>query len=160
GGPRLEVALHVEPAEQSGEVECGPTPALPGAAGAARAERLLEIDERHARVLRNPAARRSAAAAADLPGLDEHDLDAGDGERIRRRTAGQPAADDHDVALLRAALPRKHRHARFRKAIDPGRAVVVGHSPFAVRGSWFVVRGKTSTGGQETRRKRRFSLEK
>ena len=40
---------------------------------------------------------KRAHAAADLPRFDQRHLDAGGGEGIRRRAAGQPAADDDDV---------------------------------------------------------------
>src|SRR5207249_3142667 len=109
-GPRLEMALHVEPTKQRGKVERCTAPGLPCTAGIAQADRLLEIHEGDAWIVGDPACRRPAAAAAELLRLDQYHLHTGGREGISGRAAGQPAANDRDVGLQQAALPGKRRH--------------------------------------------------
>ena len=115
-----QIALHVQPAQQRREVERGPPPDLKGAAGTACADRFFEIGESHARLFRNPAALMGCRAPTDLPGLEEDDLHARGGKRVRGRAPGQTAADDNDVRLRRAAVSGMRGDARLRESIDPG----------------------------------------
>jgi hypothetical protein len=96
------------------------SPGQPCTAGPAQADRVLEVREGDAWIFGHPARRRPAAAAAELLRLDQHHLHAGGREGIGGGAAGQPAADDRDVGLQRAALARTRRHTRLRESIEPG----------------------------------------
>ena len=134
---RLQIALHVQPAQQRREVERGPSPHLKGAAGTARADRFFEIGESHARLFGNPAALMSGRAPTDLPGLEQDHLHARGGKRIRGRAPGQTAADDNDVSLRRTAVSGMSGDTRLRESIDPGGLAVSGrHRADMYRAGW------------------------
>ena len=117
---RLEIALHVEPTEQRGEVERGAAPALP---------RPLARRARRSRCSRSAKRRRDRPKSSQPPTIrccrgrsvaaSSSDLHAGGGEGVCRGAAGEPAADDHYVATAAiAAVSAGNDRARASSELD------------------------------------------
>ena len=77
----------------------------------AQTSRLFEFAESHTRFAGDETGAEGGAAATESIRLDERHLDAGRGKSVRRRAAGDAAADNRDIDIEMPALPRIRRNA-------------------------------------------------
>ena len=115
----LQVAADVEPTEQRLELQRRPPPRLKRGARTAEAHVLLELPEGDTWITGDQAKGVGGAAPSDAIRLEQHDFLARRRKGVRRRTAGQAAADDDDWAGLGAAMAWIGRHARLGIGLDP-----------------------------------------
>jgi hypothetical protein len=116
-----EVALDAEAPQSGREVEAGPAHRVPEGARGAQSVRLGCRPERHVEILAHQAERPGRGPGADARRFDEHDRNAGRGERRRARAAGQAAANDDNPRVQVGAEPRERRPPAVGKAVGPER---------------------------------------
>ena len=121
----LQVGGDVEAAHEGTGIERRPAEALIEASCRSQAVPLLQIPERDARRLHNPACIEPGRRPC-LSRLDERDANPGARELTRHHRPRQPAADDGDVGLDGALQRRPCRRRPKGLTIDPERGAIAG----------------------------------
>ena len=124
---RRKVALDRKTPQRGRKIERCPSHRLPQRSGGAQSVRRSRRLKGRVEVLAHETKSSRRGAGANRLGFEQHNLDAGRGERPRARAARQPSANNDDTAFERTAQPRIGRATCFGNAVEPVRGMACGH---------------------------------